>query len=164
MVIAVKRILQQDISDAGARYEVYDEKAKLLYRVRGKVTPSGESMRIRDTADNTLCKVRRLGFNALAAYTISVGGETVRLSMALSGDRATVRFRGISFCIRGDVLCGSYDIVDADKTVVCSVYRDYAKGRTYLTVNNKEREILCIAAAACINSLRADTAPALQMT
>ena len=164
MVIAVKRYLQQDISDIGSRYTVYDEKGALIYRIRGRITASGESMKLCGADGDVLCKVRRLGFNAFAAYSISVGGETVRLNIAVSGGMASVRFRGISFCIRGDVLSGSYDIIDADKTVVCTVFRGYANGRTYLTINNKERELFCIAAVACINSLRADAAPALQMT
>lgn len=161
--MTVKRYMQPDTSDLFSRYEVFDDCGELLYRIRGKNTPSGESMRIRDMQDNIICKVRRLGFSALSAYSISEHGETVRLNIAVT-DRAAVRFRGISFSVRGDVLSGSYDIIDADRKVVCTVFRDFGKGCTQLTVNDKEREILCIAAAACINSLRADTAPALQMT
>lgn len=164
MVIALKRYLQQDISDACARYEVYDEKGALTCRIRGRSTPSGESMRIIDPQGEVLCKVRRLGFQALGAYTISIGCEIVRLNIAVSAGRAAVRFRGISFSIRGDVMSGSYDVIDADKTVICTVYRDFAKGCTTLTVNNKEREVFCIAAVACLNSLRAESAPVLQMT
>lgn len=160
----MKRYLQQDVSDIASRYEVYGDRGELVCRVRGKITPSGESMRIVGLDGETLCKVRRLGFSALAAYSITIGGETVRLNIAVSAGRATVRFRGISFCIRGEVTSGSYDIIDADKTIVCAVYRDYAKGSTELTIYEKEREILCIAAAACLNSLRAEAAPALQMT
>ena len=121
-------------------------------------------MRIADREGETLCKVRRLGFSALSAYSIVIGCETVRLNIAVSGGRAAVRFRGISFCVRGEVLSGSYDIIDADKTVVCTVYRDFAKGCTTLTVNNKDREIFCIAAVACLNSLRGEAEPALQLT
>lgn len=164
MVIAVKRYLQQDISDAGARYEVLDGRGELLYRVRGKNTPPGERIRISDASGAVLCKVRRLGFSALSAYSISTDRETVRLNIAVSPDRIAVRFRGISFSVRGDVAKGSYDIIDADQTVVCTVFRDYAKGGVYLTINNQQREILCIAAAVCMNSLRAETEPALQMT
>lgn len=160
----MKRYLQRDTSDLAARYEVYGENGERLYRIRGKNTPTGESMRVTDGAGGTLCKVRRLGFSALSAYSISLScGETVRLNIAAAG-RVSARFRGISFSIRGDVLSGSYDIVDADRTVVCTVYRDYAKECTHLTIYNSEREILCIAAVACINSLKADAAPALQMT
>ena len=159
----MKRYLQRDTSGLSARYEVYGECGELLYRIRGKNTPSGESMRIDDRDDGTLCKVRRLGFQTLSAYSISLPGETVRLNIAVTG-LVAVRFRGISFSVRGDVLSGSYDIIDADRTVVCAVYRDFAKECTHLTIYNTEREILCIAAAACINSLTADAAPALQMT
>lgn len=160
----MKRYLQQDISDVCARYEVYDERGALIYRIRGRNTPSGESIRICDPQGAVLCKVRRLGFHALGAYTITIGCETVRLNIAVSAGRAAVRFRGISFSIRGDVMSGSYDIIDADKTVICTVYRDFTKGCTTLTVNNREREIFCIAAVACLNSLRAEAEPALQMT
>lgn len=155
--------MQRDVSDAGARYEVYGDSGERLYRIRGKNTPSGESMRIRDLSDHVLCKVRRLGFNTLSAYSISLPDGIVRLNISVA-DRAAVRFRGISFRVRGDVLSGSYDIADADGTVVCTVYTDFAKGRIYLTVCNTEREILCIAAAACINSLCADAEPALLAT
>lgn len=159
--MTVKRYLQQDTSDLFARYEVYDDVGDPVYRIRGRNTASGESMRIRDRQDNILCKVRRLGFSALGAYSISLtGGETVRLNVVVSG-RAAVRFRGISFSIRGDVLSGCYDIVDADGSVVCSVCRDCCSGRVYLNISNAERELLCIAAAACINSLRAQQSPAL---
>ena len=162
--MTVKRHLQRDTSQLAGRYEVYGESGELLYHIRGKNTPSGESMRISDEAGGELCRVRRLGFSALSAYSISLpGGETVRLNIAAAG-RVAVRFRGISFSIRGDVLSGSYDIVDADRSVVCAVYRDYAKDCTHLTIQNTEREILCIAAVACINSLKVDAAPALQMT
>lgn len=164
VVMAVKRFLQQDISDIGARYTVYDDCGAMIYRLRGKTTASGESMKLSDPEGKVLCKVRRLGFNAFGAYSISAGDVTVRLNIAVGGGRASVRFRGISFCIRGDVLSGSYDIIDADKTVVCAVYRDYRKGCTHLEINNKERELICIAAVACINSLRADAMPVLQMT
>lgn len=159
----VKRYLQRDTSDLFARYEVYDDRGDPIYRIKGKNTASGESMRIRDRQDNILCKVRRLGFSNLGAYSISLPGETVRLNIAVAG-RASVRFRGISFSIRGDVLTGSYDITDADGSVVCTVCTDYSKGHICLTIQNTPRELLCIAAAACINSLSADAEPALLTT
>lgn len=147
-----------------SRYAVLDEKGECIYKISGKNTPSGESVRIRDKEGNTLCKIRRLGFSALSAYSISEGGLIVGLNVAASAGRASVRFRGISFSICGDVLTGSYDIRDADNTVVCSVRKDYRKGYILLDVNIKERERFCIAAAVCIDSLSMDAQPAMQMT
>lgn len=156
--------LQRDISDCGARYQVNNERGEPIYRITGKRGPSGESRRIRDMRGDTVCKIRSLGFSALSVYSVSAGAETIRLNIAVSGGRAAVRFRGISFCIRGDVLMGNYEILDADTAVVCAVYRDFAKGYTQLTLNQPERELFCVAAASCIADLTVDRLPALQMT
>ncbi len=156
--------LQCDTSDIGARYTVSDETGALRYTVTGKRNPSGESMRIRDFRGETVCKIRSLGFSALSVYSINSGSESMRLNIAVGTGRAAVRFRGISFIVRGDVLTGSYSILDADTAVVCTVGRDFAHGCTQLLIEQKEREIFCLATAICINTLNVGRIPALQMT
>ena len=164
MVMIVRLFLKRDMSAIDARFEVCDDTGGSKYTIRGKHTPSGESIRIMDLSGASVCKIRRLGFSALSAYTISAGGESVRMNIAVSGSAATVRFHGISFMIRGDVLSGSYDILDADNSVVCVVNKDFAKCTLTLTVNMEERELFCIASAVCIDSLSNCTQPALQLT
>ena len=156
--------LQRDTSGETARYLVFDEGGTMCGRISGRISPSGELMMISDCGNNILCKVRRLGFSSLAAYRIRTGTETVRLQAAVSGGMAMVRFRGISFSIRGDVMSGSYDIIDADQTLVCSASKDFGKGCVMLEIFQQERGCLCVAAAACIDSLTLDRTPALQMT
>ena len=160
----MKRFLQRDTVDEFSRYLVYDEKGELRGRINGKITPSGEFVRILDNEGNILCKIRRFGLNVLSAYGIRANGETVRMNISLNGSRASVRFRGISFFVRGDVLSGSYDIIDADSSVICAVYKDFSKGCIDISIALEEREMFCIAAAVCIDSIRAYTAPALQAT
>lgn len=164
MVIKVKLYLQRDISTLNARYQVADERGKLRYTVTGKRNPSGESIRICDLDGNTVCKIRSLGFTALSVYSISAGGESMRLNIAVGNRRASIRFRGISFFVRGDVLMGSYSILDADTAVVCTVGKDFARDCTQLMLHQKEREIFCLATAICIDSLNVCQTPALQMT
>lgn len=158
----VRLFIKRDTSDANARYAVYDESGNPKYSVRGKHTPFGEGIRILDE-QKAVCRIRRLGFNALSAYTVKVGGETARLNIAVSGGVMTVRFHGISFMTRGDVAAGRYDILDADNSVVCVVGKNFANGDLALTVNMEERELFCIASAVCIDSLSACALPALQM-
>ena len=160
----VRLFLKRDTSGVYSRFEVADDRGMPKYRVCGKRTASGESVRICGMDDKPVCRIRRLGFSALAAYTITAGGETVRLNIAVSGGAASVRFRGISFFIRGDVIGGNYDVLDADNSVVCAVYKDFAKRCLTLTIELEERELFCIAAAVCIDSLSTDAVPALQMT
>ena len=162
MVIKVKLYLQRDISTLNARYQVADDRGKLRYTVTGKRNPSGESIRICDTSGNVVCKIRSLGFTELSVYSISAGGESMRLNIAVGNRRASIRFRGISFFVRGDVLMGSYSILDADTAVVCTVGKDFARGVTQLIIEQKEREIFCLAASICINSLNVGHIPVLQ--
>ena len=156
--------LQRDTSGEDARYLVYDEGGTICGRIRGRINPPGEMMTLSDCGDNILCKVRRLGFSTLSAYRIRTSTETVRLQAAVSGGGAIVRFRGISFSVRGDVMSGSYDIIDADQSLVCAVAKDFGKGCVRLEIFQQERGCLFIAAAACIDSLALDRTPALQMT
>ena len=164
MVIDVKICLQRDISDIYARYEAYNGRGELIYRVRGRSNPSGESLTVTDTGDNTLCVIRRLGFSALSVFSIRASGESMGLNIAVAGGRATARFRGISFRVRGDILTGSYDILDADNSPVCAVYKDHAKDQLILSVEMPEREMFCIAAAVCIDSLSPRPEAVLQAT
>ena len=97
-------------------------------------------------------------------YSISAGNESMRLNLAVGNGRAAVRFRGISFYVRGDVFMGSYSILDADTAVVCEVGKDFAKGCIQLELMQKERELFCLATAICLDSLNVGSIPALQMT
>ena len=156
--------VKRDTSELYSRYEVLDDKGNLKYTVRGKQNPSGEHIRLCDKSGAVVCKIRCLGVSAFSAYVVKVGSETVRMNIAVSGAVASVRFHGISFCIRGDVITGSYDILDADNSVVCAVYKDFVKNALTLSVELNERELFCIAAAICIDSLSVKPTPALQMT
>lgn len=160
----VRVFAKRDTSELNSRFEIFSETGEQKYTVRGKHTPSGESIRIRDNNGDAVCRIRRLGFSSLSAYTITVNNESVRLNIAMSGGAASVRFRGISFMIRGDVIAGNYDILDADNSIVCVVGKDFANRTLTLTIEMEERELFCIAAAVCIDSLSISALPVLQMT
>ena len=160
-MINVKLYLQRDTSAADARYQVADETGRLRYTVTGKRTASGECMRIQNTEGEEVCRIRGLGFSALSIYSVSAGSESMRLNIAVGTGRAAVRFRGISFFIRGDALTGSYAVLDADTAVVCDVGKDFARGCVQLLLHQKEREVFCLATAICIDSINVGHIPAL---
>lgn len=164
VVITVKFYLQRDISTLNARYQIADEKGSLCYTVTGKRNPSGESLFISDPSGDTVCRIRSIGFSALSVYSISAEGESMRLNIAVGSGRPSVRFRGISFYVRGDVLMGSYSILDADTAVICTVGKDFVKNCTQIDLNQKEREIFCLATAICIDSIHVAQIPVLQMS
>ena len=160
----MKLYLQRDTSASNARYQVADETGRLRYTVTGKCMPSGDDIRIVDTNGATVCKIRSLGFTALSVYSIRAGGETIRLNVAVGNGRAAVRFRGISFYARGDVLTGSYSVLDVDTAAVCAVGKDFARGCTQIDLQQEDREMFCLATAICIDSLNVGSIPALQLS
>ena len=160
----MKLVLQRDISDLNSRYRVFGDRGELRFIVTGKRSTAGEYMRICTPEGGTACRIRGLGFSAVSVYSIRVGGESIRLNIAVAPGRAAVRFRGISFLVRGDVPSGSYSILDADTSVICEVGKDFSKGQTCLEVFEDERAMFCLAAAVCIESLSVGQVPALQMT
>ena len=162
--MTLKVFLQRDTATADARYRIYDEHGEQRFTVSGRRNPSGELMKIFDADGACVCRIRGLGFSALSVYSITDGCESIRLNIAASNGRAAVRFRGISFFVRGDVLMGSYSILDADTAVVCEAGKDFAKGSCRLVIHQEDRELFCLAAAVCIDSLSVGTVPALQMT
>ena len=161
--MTVKYWLQRDRSDEKARYAVYDDRERLRFTVKGTVKPSGELMWLYDGSGAAAGKILRLGFNTFSVYRIRTGRETLRLNIAVAAGRAKVSFPGISFSVRGDVLSGCYEIIDADGTVICAARKDFMKSCTQLTVNMEERELFCIGAAVCIDSLTPERLPSMQM-
>ena len=160
----MKLYIQRDRSELAARYQVYDELGELRYNLTGRRTPSGESMKLCTPGGDVVCRIRGLGFSALSVFSISAGKESMRLNIAVGSGRAAVRLSGISFFLRGDALMGSYSVLDADNSVVCSVGKDFAKGCIGMELNQKDREAFCIAIAVCIDSLTVGAVPSLQMT
>lgn len=161
MVINVKYYLRRDVSQEAARFEIFDELGQLYCRAEGRRTTSGETLRL-IRGERTLAKIRDLSLTVLDTCSIVTDTESVRLLMTLSKGTLTVRFRGISFYIRGDVLSGSYDILDADNTTVAVISKDYANGCTAITVYNSARELFCLAALVCIERVASGMTPVPQ--
>ena len=161
--MTVKIFIRRDVSDIHARYAVFDEYENELYTVSGRNTASGEVMKV-ISSGFTQAKIRDLRLPVLTAYVISVKAESVKLFFTYRAGRIKARFSGISWRIRGDILSGSFDIIDADGTIVCCVYQNFLKRYIELNVFDDNRELFCIAAALCVDALNIERVPDLQMT
>ena len=112
----------------------------------------------------TAAKIRDLKLPVIDAYSVTVAQESVKLIFSYRAGRLRARYSGISWRIRGDILCGSYDILDADGTIICSVFEHFSKNCTELNIFEKSRELFCIASAICVNSLNVERVPDFQLT
>ncbi len=159
----MKVFIRRDTSDEHARYLIDDEFENPLYNVTGRMTASGELMKIMSEG-YTAAKIRDMRLPVVRAYSVSYASENIKLFFTVRAGEVRVRFSGISWRIRGDVLGGSYDILDADSTVICTVYKHFSKNYSELTIFDTNRELFCIAAAICVESLNLERVADLQMT
>lgn len=165
MVIIVKIYLKRDSSDFSSRYIIFDELCDEKYRILGKHIASGERMYILK-GEEKVAKIRNIQFTVFRSYSITVKNETIRLIITKTGADYTVNFRGISWHIRGDIIAKSYDILDADNTIVATNCKRFSPcGDGYeLNIFSDSRELFCIAIAVCIDSIAAVSQLTLQMS
>ena len=159
----MKVFIRRDTSDLHSRFLVFDEYGNKIYSVSGRNTASGELMKVID-AGFTAAKIRDMKFPVINAYSITVGTESVKLFFTYRAGRLRARYSGISWRIRGDILSGSFDILDADGTIICSVCERFSDNCTELNIYEKGRELFCIASAVCVNSMNFERVPDLQLT
>lgn len=159
----MKVFIRRDTCEIHSRFLVFDEYENKLYSVTGRNTASGEIMKVID-AGFTAAKIRQLRLPVIDAYSVTVASESVKLIFSYRAGRLRARYSGISWRIRGDILSGSYDILDADGTIVCTVFEHFSKNCTELNIFEDSRELFCIASAICVNSLNIERVPDLQLT
>ena len=159
----MKVFIRRDTSDIHSRFLVFDEFENKIYTVSGRNTDSGELMMVMD-GGFTAAKIRDLKLPVIDAYSVTVAQECVKLIFSYRAGRLRARYSGISWRIRGDILCGSYDILDTDGTIICSVFEHFSKNCTELNIFEKSRELFCIASAICVNSLNVERVPDFQLT
>lgn len=157
----MKIFIRRDTSDIHSRFLVFDEYENKLYTVSGRSTASGELMKVFE-GGFTVAKIRDLRLPVMEAYSVTIGNESFKLFFTYRAGRLRPRFSGISWRIRGDILLGSYDICDADGTIICSVCEHFSKNYTELSVYEKSRELFCIACAICVSSQNVERVPDLQ--
>ena len=161
--MTVRVFIRRDTSDIHARFTVYDEYENLMYHVTGKSTTSGNLMKV--VAEGfTAAKIRDLELPVVSAYSIAAQGESVKLFFSVRAGVIKARYAGISWRIRGDVLSGSYDILDADGTIICAVCEHFSRNYTELCIFDQSRELFCISSVLCVNSLSIEREAQLQLT
>ncbi|MBR7001636.1 MAG: LURP-one-related family protein [Neisseriaceae bacterium] len=157
----MKIYIVRDTGDSKDRYSVYDNSGKLMYRVTGKYGLLGDAMYIFDENGKRVFKILQTSVQLpITVYYLS--GETDKLRLTFNHMRKQYVFSGISWHIYG--LAPTYEIYDADKSVVMSQKPDSSGLGYMLEINCEGRHLLCVAAAVCINSIvvSTDTAVAFQ--
>ena len=148
-VIIMKLYIKRDKTSDDSLFVIFDELGNEKYNV----TRSKNTIYMFDS-DNTLrLKVRQLPLPAIRAYSLTAGNRNIKFIMNGRPTALNCYYYGTSWHIRGDVFAKSFDIIDADNSLVathCKRFSDTGDGYE-LNVFFEHSEYLSIGTAICVN-------------
>lgn len=157
----MKLFLSRDTSSEHSRFIVYDECKREKFVISGRRTASTDKMVISSVEGTPLVNIRVAPFHVFYAFSISDKKERFTMVAANIGSRTDYRFHGISWMLSRSADRRSFEIFDADGTLIMSQSADrfLATGAYSLEIFCEKRELFCIAAAVCADVINyADSA------
>ena len=153
----MKIFLKRDTSTSDSLFTVFDELCKEKYFV----TRSKNTIRIVDLSDSVVMKIKRMPLISVNAYSLIVSGKSVRLIIN-PNDR--LYYYGLPWHIRGELMTKSFDIIDADNSLVATHCERFSKlGDGYeLNIRGEDCELFWIGTAVCVNLTQRVKQPKLQ--
>lgn len=146
----MKLYINRDTHNVSARFVVYDD----LYREKYTVTADKKSfkrLKITTSDGKTAVKILQLPLPIVQVYSISDFKRNIKFTVKPSGFCADAGFYGVSWHIRGNILSKSFDIDDADNSIIAVHSCAFEKNCCMLEIMNPENELFCLASAVCAN-------------
>ncbi|MBQ4569685.1 MAG: hypothetical protein IJA62_06520 [Ruminococcus sp.] len=161
-----KLYLKRDASQVHSRFLVFDDLGREKFVITGRRMHSSDKMVISDLCGNPLVHIRVAPFHVFYAFSVRVSTERFTMVASTNAGKADFRFHGISWLLSRSSDLRSFEIFDADGSLVMSQSADsYLTNGSYtLEIYSELRELFCIAAAVCAdvinyadNSVKATT-------
>ncbi len=144
----MKFYIKRDKTAGDGLFVIFDERGRDKYFVSG----SKNYFIISDLNGRILVKIHRLPLPALKAYSISSGNYNIKFFINTSSKAPSCYFFGNSWLIRGDITRNSFDIIDADNSLVASHRVSFSNSGSYeLEISKGNSELFCIATSICVD-------------
>lgn len=145
VVMILKRYIKRDKSPGDTLFVIFDEFGNELYYF----SKTKNSYILTGVNGQKLLKIKELPFPKLCAYSISTADNNIKFFM--NPQKNNSYFYGTAWQIRGDVFSGSFDIIGADNSLVCSREKSFMDGRSccMLDIKAEHSELLCLGTAIC---------------
>lgn len=145
----MKLYIKRDKSDGNRLFIIYDELCREKYFAKG----NKDKLEISDLSGDVLAKIRRHYLPALNAYSITAHKCNIKFIMNSNNRAVNCYFYGIGWRIRGNAFTKSFDIIDADNSLVATHSKSFSpcSDGYALSIFNESKELFCIATALCVN-------------
>ena len=141
--------IKQDMSIENQLFIVYDELCNEKYFIKG----NKDKLYLVDLSGETLLRIRRIFLPTLKAFSITAQKQNIKFIMNNSNKFSNCYFYGVGWRVRGNVFIKSFDIIDADNSLIATHIKRFSPcGDGYeLNVINESKELFSIATAICVN-------------
>lgn len=141
--------IKRDTTAHNSMYVVFNEHCKEKYLVIG----TKDKLRITNLKGEAVLKIRRLPSLGFRLYSVTADKHNIKLLINSTNSATNCMFHGIGWHLRGNAFIKSFDIIDADNSLVAVHSKRFSPcGDGYeLNVIREDRELFCIATAICIN-------------
>lgn len=149
----MKLFIRRSTDASGCLFVLYDESGNEKYKVfrkAFKLMPIA-SYRIADVTGDTAAKIRRLPFVGAKTFALKANRSRVNLVLLPTQQGVFATFYGNNWHVNGNIAAKNFSVIDVDKTEVFRHIRHSRYGE--LEIFDEENELLCVAAAICINLL-----------
>ena len=145
----MKLYIKRDKCADNRMFTIFDEFCNEKYYVTG----TKDKLSLMNLNKEYMMSVRRAPLPALMAYSITAGKTNIKFILGKPNSKVQCYYYGISWRIRGNVFIKSFDIMDADNSIVATHVKRFSPcGDGYeLNVLNEKMELFCIATSLCIN-------------
>jgi len=156
----MKLYIKRDKSADKSMFIVFDEHCKEKYYVIG----TKDKFELVTLEKERLMKIRRVPLPALNAFSISAYKRNIKFITGGSTSKVQCYYYGIGWRIRGNIFVKSFDILDADNSLVATHAKCFSScGDGYeLNIINEDMELFSVATAICINLVAKVDNPCLQ--
>ncbi|WP_312694532.1 tubby C 2 [Caproiciproducens sp.] len=138
-----------------ALFTVIDALGQSVYSVTGDSLSIGSKVYLIDNNKNEAARIFSLGISALSKYAVFIDDkERARVTLNLTAAHHPVKFKGISWRFRGDLLTRSYDLIDVDSAVIMSHGRCWNENGDCFAVDiaSESNVLLCLCIAVILDS------------
>lgn len=161
----MKLFVNRDISACDICFEIYDELGREKYkavqrRAAQAVQKKTAGLDIIDNGKAVCARIRQLPIVGVSSFSLKTPKTAATLVIMNAHAGVSCKFYGNNWHILGDIASKEFSIIDVDNAVIAS--QGKKSSGFELEIADPENELICLAAALCINMINTVDKPAFQ--
>ena len=148
--------IKQNTEPDNILFHIFDKAGVPAFTVTGDLGSLGGKLYLLDAGGTEAARIHRLGVSTLSKYSVVIGEkERLRVTQNFTAPKQLFKLTKTSWRLRGDFLTRTFDVVDADHSVLMSHGRCWNScGDCFGVQITRDQDVpACLAVAVIIDSV-----------